>query len=321
LHFYFDDPLGTRRAQANSSGQLEAAYQSLPFGDGLNQVPYVSGVTDPTENHFTGKERDIESGNDYMFARYYNSATGRFLSPDWSAKYEPVPYAKLDNPQSLNLYSYVLNNPVALADQDGHDGCTVEGITECTFALNDENSTKDPSAEEQQVDEMINAVGQVRKGAQAQAQQQMHYQHNRTQQATVPVTVSKVKANQPFGHSTIAIGSDHAVGLVPNSTAQAAAAVAVQGDVTANIGVVPHVSVPGHIEPSNESSEGSVTIFVTPEQANAMRSYIDEASSHPQRYDAAYHNCTEFSEGVLGAGGVKAPRDVTPGGLVNDLSK
>jgi hypothetical protein len=34
LHFYFDDPLGTRRAQANSSGVLEAVYQSLPFGDG-----------------------------------------------------------------------------------------------------------------------------------------------------------------------------------------------------------------------------------------------------------------------------------------------
>jgi len=68
----------------------------------------------------TGKERDAESGNDYMFARYYNSATGRFLSPDWSAKEDPVPYAKLDNPQSLNLYSYVYNNPVGKADPDGH---------------------------------------------------------------------------------------------------------------------------------------------------------------------------------------------------------
>jgi len=69
---------------------------------------------------FTGKERDAESGLDYMFARYYNSATGRFLSPDWSAKVEPVPYAKLDDPQSLNLYSYVGNNPVGRADPDGH---------------------------------------------------------------------------------------------------------------------------------------------------------------------------------------------------------
>ena len=71
--------------------------------------------------HSTGKERDTESGNDYMFARYYNSVTGRFLSPDWSAKVAPVPYAKLDNPQTLNLYSYVANNPLSRADADGHD--------------------------------------------------------------------------------------------------------------------------------------------------------------------------------------------------------
>jgi RHS repeat-associated protein len=69
---------------------------------------------------FTGKERDSESGNDYFGARYYGSSMGRFMSPDWSAKEEPVPYAKLDDPQSLNLYSYVRNNPLARTDPDGH---------------------------------------------------------------------------------------------------------------------------------------------------------------------------------------------------------
>jgi RHS repeat-associated protein len=68
----------------------------------------------------TGKERDTESGNDYFMARYYSSAMGRFMSPDWSAKAEPVPYAKLDFPQSLNLYAYVLNNPMTGIDKDGH---------------------------------------------------------------------------------------------------------------------------------------------------------------------------------------------------------
>ena len=47
---------------------------------------------------------------------------GRFMSPDWSAKEDPVPYAHLDDPQSLNLYAYVHNNPLAKADLDGH-GC------------------------------------------------------------------------------------------------------------------------------------------------------------------------------------------------------
>jgi RHS repeat-associated protein len=71
----------------------------------------------------TGKERDAESGNDYFGARYYASSMGRFLSPDWSAKVMPVPYAKLDNPQSLNLYAYVGNNPLSRNDPSGHYWC------------------------------------------------------------------------------------------------------------------------------------------------------------------------------------------------------
>jgi RHS repeat-associated protein len=69
---------------------------------------------------FTGKERDTESGDDYFGARYYASSMGRWMSPDWSAKVMPVPYAKLDNPQSLNLYAYVGNNPLIHVDADGH---------------------------------------------------------------------------------------------------------------------------------------------------------------------------------------------------------
>jgi hypothetical protein len=46
---------------------------------------------------------------------------GRWMSPDWSAKEEPVPYAKLTNPQTLNLYGYVGNNPIGFADADGHE--------------------------------------------------------------------------------------------------------------------------------------------------------------------------------------------------------
>src|ERR1700689_933152 len=73
------------------------------------------------EYKLTGKERDAESGLDYFGARYYASSMGRFMSPDWAAKAQPVPYADLTNPQSLNLYSYVGNNPLSHTDPDGHD--------------------------------------------------------------------------------------------------------------------------------------------------------------------------------------------------------
>ena len=49
------------------------------------------------------------------------------MSPDWSAKEEPVPYATMDDPQSLNLYSYVKNNPLSHVDADGHC-CDVKDI-------------------------------------------------------------------------------------------------------------------------------------------------------------------------------------------------
>ena len=46
------------------------------------------------------------------------------MSPDWSAKPEAVPYTSLDNPQSLNLYGYVGNNPLGRRDADGHEPTT-----------------------------------------------------------------------------------------------------------------------------------------------------------------------------------------------------
>jgi RHS repeat-associated protein len=122
LHFYLNDSVGTRRAQTDYAGVLEQSCFSLPFGDSLacsNSAQY------PTEHHFTGKERDAESGLDYFGARYYASSMGRFLSPDWSARPNPVPYAQLTNPQTLNLYEYGDNNPLSHTDPDGH--CSIGG--------------------------------------------------------------------------------------------------------------------------------------------------------------------------------------------------
>ena len=98
LHFQITDPLGSRRVQTSSSGVAEYNCENLSFGDQQNcfSVPNApSTAEDATPLHFTGKERDTESGNDYFGARYYASTMGRLMSPDWSAKVQPVPYAKL----------------------------------------------------------------------------------------------------------------------------------------------------------------------------------------------------------------------------------
>jgi RHS repeat-associated protein len=70
--------------------------------------------------HFTGKQRDTETGLDDFGARYYSSLQGRWYSPDWASAQVPVPYADLSNPQTLNLYDYVGGDPTNHADADGH---------------------------------------------------------------------------------------------------------------------------------------------------------------------------------------------------------
>lgn len=74
----------------------------------------------PEQHCPTGGRSNRESRNDYYRARYYASGTGRWISPDWSAKVEPVPYAKLDDPQTLNLYAYLGDNPLSGVDATGH---------------------------------------------------------------------------------------------------------------------------------------------------------------------------------------------------------
>jgi len=115
-HYHLTDWLGTQRMQTSASGNEEERCYSYPFGDGLN----CTGA-DATEHHFTSKERDTESGLDYFGARYLSSNLGRFMTPDWAASPTTVPYASFGDPQSLNLYAYVGNNPNTGIDLDGHD--------------------------------------------------------------------------------------------------------------------------------------------------------------------------------------------------------
>jgi len=116
VSYYFSDHLGSSNVMTDAAGTIRGESDFYPFG-GERTV-----LADATANHykFTGKERDGESGLDEFGARYYSSALGRFTIPDWAAKPVSVPYADFGNPQSLNLYAYVGNNPLLHADLDGH---------------------------------------------------------------------------------------------------------------------------------------------------------------------------------------------------------
>jgi RHS repeat-associated protein len=109
--FDHSDWLGTMRLRNTYATPLSSweTCTSLPFGDGLN---CPNG--DQSTIHFTGKERDSESGLDNFGARYNASTMGRFMSPDPGN----IGVNRL-NPQSWNAYSYSLNNPLSLTDPTG----------------------------------------------------------------------------------------------------------------------------------------------------------------------------------------------------------
>jgi hypothetical protein len=79
---------------------------------------------------------------------------GRWLSADWSAVPTPVAYANLTNPQTLNLYSMVADDPESFADLDGHDGPTLQAVVEVT--MEEVNKVAGPLIESGRVARTIN---------------------------------------------------------------------------------------------------------------------------------------------------------------------
>ncbi len=121
--YYGEDLLGTSRVITTNTGVVCYDADFYPYG---GERPYTN--TCPQNYKFEGKERDSETsigpgntnGNDDFGARYYSNRFGRWLSADWSAVPVAVPYANLTNPQTLNLYAMVADDPESFADLDGH---------------------------------------------------------------------------------------------------------------------------------------------------------------------------------------------------------
>jgi len=115
IHYYFSDHLGSASVITDASGLINEESDYYPYG---GEIPIINN--DPNHYKFTGKERDGESGLDNFEARYYASNLGRFMTPDWALRPIAVPYAVFGDPQTLNLYTYVENEPLNRIDADGH---------------------------------------------------------------------------------------------------------------------------------------------------------------------------------------------------------
>jgi len=124
--FYVEDFLGSSRVVTQNNGTVCYDADFTPFG---GERPYTNTCSQNAYK-FEGKERDAETQNDEFGARYYSWRFGRWLSADWSAVPVPVPYANLTNPQTLNLYAMVGDDPESFADLDGHASNNDHGVQE-----------------------------------------------------------------------------------------------------------------------------------------------------------------------------------------------
>ena len=81
------DHLGSTRLVTDSTGTVIARHDYLPFGEEIDasksgRDSHWGPGNDTVNQKFTSKERDNETGLDYLGARYMSSAQGRFTSPD-----------------------------------------------------------------------------------------------------------------------------------------------------------------------------------------------------------------------------------------------
>jgi len=102
--FVHQDHLSGTALMTSANGTSLGTISYSPFGS-------TRSGSVPTDIKFTGQRLDA-TGLYYYGARYYDSNIGRFISPD------PIVQSPA-NPQNLNRYSYVLNNPLKLVDPTG----------------------------------------------------------------------------------------------------------------------------------------------------------------------------------------------------------
>ena len=91
-----------------------------------NVTEETEGVENPYR--YAGYYYDKETENYYLQSRYYNPAIQRFISED-------TVRGDIEDPLSLNLYTYTHNNPLKYIDPNGHAVETLADIGSTLFSI------------------------------------------------------------------------------------------------------------------------------------------------------------------------------------------
>jgi len=126
--YIHNDHLGSTSVVTNQSGALVELTSYDPYGK-------IKAGGTKSKFLYTGQEHDGETGLEYYNARYYSSDIRRFTQPDTYT-------ANIYNPQDLNAYSYVLNNPLRYTDPTGHNIVFANGMLTSTFLSSPQQQKK-----------------------------------------------------------------------------------------------------------------------------------------------------------------------------------
>jgi RHS repeat-associated protein len=117
-YWHHPDHLGSVRLMTSWHGWPHTRYGYTAFGQRSTEIADPAGDL-ANGIGFTGLRHDEKTGLIYMNARYYDPQLARFISPD------ALMTSTLD-PQAVNPYSYVNNNPLSYVDPTGYDPVPVE---------------------------------------------------------------------------------------------------------------------------------------------------------------------------------------------------
>lgn len=90
--WFHQDQLGSTRGLSDSQGKFVAKYTYNAFGRRVSEAGEDAGPTPATPLLFSGQYTDAESRLQYLRARYYDPATGQFLTRDPPAAATRHPY-------------------------------------------------------------------------------------------------------------------------------------------------------------------------------------------------------------------------------------
>ncbi len=108
VYYYVYNGHGDVKSILDAQGNIVNTYDYDEFGN-------ITAQKEQIQNPFkyAGEYLDEETGLYHLDKRYYDPSMGRFIQED-------TVEGQINNPLSLNLYTYVENDPLNMVDPDGH---------------------------------------------------------------------------------------------------------------------------------------------------------------------------------------------------------